>query len=133
MRASNGTWLLQRRPPGTEHAGLWEFPGGKVEPGENEKQALIRELREELGIFAFADGLCWLAQAAQTSGRSIVMKLYTCAVWTGEPVSTLGCKIGWFTKDSLQTLAVPPLDRDLIDRLPNHGANWGIANSDPQS
>lgn len=115
-----GRWLMYKRPAGKHHAGLWEFPGGKVESEEIPLLALAREIGEELGIAldpaslepsVFADG----AQAAD--GREIVILLYTCREWSGEPQALEGGELGWFTPDEIAGLPKPPLDRKLARGL----------------
>jgi 8-oxo-dGTP diphosphatase len=115
-----GKWLMQRRPAHKHHGGLWEFPGGKVERGEFPRDALVRELYEELGVtldprsfaaVAFADGEGTAGDAA------IVILLYT-TVFGGGPVAALeGGEIGWFTPGEIAGLTLPPLDRLLAGQL----------------
>lgn len=119
LQRHDGCWLMHRRPPDKHHGGLWEFPGGKVETGELPTLALQREIAEELGIAidadslepaGFADGAC------DGQGREIVILLYTCRTWTGEPAALEGGEIGWFDACELAALAMPPLDRMLVSR-----------------
>ena len=117
IRGHTGRFLLQRRPPGKDHAGLWEFPGGKVEPGESPRNALIRELEEELGLrcdgaaivpLAFAD------RAVAGNERAIAILLYSLDA-AGAAVTALeGGELGWFTLDEMNKLPMPPLDVDLL-------------------
>ena len=113
---ADGLVLMQRRPRTAQHGGLWEFPGGKVEPGESRQAALIRELAEELGIV--------LTQAAlQPTGRAcgvappLVIHLYSCWQWQGEPIARAAEAIGWFPPHVLPALAMPPLDYPLARAL----------------
>ena len=117
---ADGRWLMHQRPPGKHHAGLWEFPGGKVEPDEIPSQSLIRELHEELGIrcdpatFApagFAD------TRVPEAGRQIVILLYTVTGWSGEPEALEGGAVGWFTPAEALALPMPPLDVVLAAQL----------------
>ncbi|PLK23760.1 DNA mismatch repair protein MutT [Porphyrobacter sp. TH134] len=110
---ADGRWLMHRRPEGKHHAGLWEFPGGKVEPGEMPVSALRRELAEELGISCEVNA-CRPAGFAETDpaepGVPIVILLYTLATWQGEPRALEGGAVGWFTPAELFALPKPPLD-----------------------
>ena len=88
LRKSSGQVLLAQRPPGRHRAGQWEFPGGKVEPGETPAAALCREMAEELGITLRPEDLApaGFAQEGAGPGRpEIVLLLYRCAAWTGDP------------------------------------------------
>lgn len=106
---SRGRVLMQRRPPGKAHGGLWEFPGGKVEATETLDQALIREISEELGLVLDTDELKPLGFAA-LPGEPVVLLLYTCRRWQGEPQCHDAEEIGWFGANELAQLAMPPLD-----------------------
>lgn len=116
-----GRILMQRRPPGKAHAGLWEFPGGKLEAEESPRAALVREVNEELGIALDPRALA-LAAFAQTSpddgAKAIVIWLYTARRWEGEPACLeAGGEIGWFTRAEIAALAMPPLDYQLLTGL----------------
>ncbi|MBB3357668.1 MULTISPECIES: NUDIX domain-containing protein [unclassified Novosphingobium] len=109
--------LLQQRPLGKHHGGLWEFPGGKVEPGETPAAALARELAEELGIAVDPADLAPLTFAvheAAASGRDLVLLLYRCHAWRGTPVAEEGAALQWVDGAALRSLAIPetmpPLD-----------------------
>jgi len=112
----DGQVLMQKRPAHREHGGLWEFPGGKVEPGETPKAALIREITEELGLTLAAEALTPLGFAADeappagTTRRPVVILLYTCRTWQGEPTCLDAEALGWFAPDALASLPMPPLD-----------------------
>lgn len=114
----DGLVLMQRRPEGAVHGGLWEFPGGKVEPGESPVSALLRELGEELGIAASPADLRHVARArdegrAGDSPGPIVIDLYTVAAWQGEPQCLPGAQLAWFAPEMLASIAMPPLDYPL--------------------
>jgi len=111
-----GRILLQKRRADRQHGGLWEFPGGKVEARESALSALIREIDEELGIVLEPDQPTWLAEAADAGG-GLVISLYTCLAWQGEPRCHDAAAIGWFAPHELHTLAMPPLDRPLAAAL----------------
>lgn len=112
----NGRALLQKRRADRQHGGLWEFPGGKVEPRETAIPALIREIDEELGIVLDQCDLAWLARAEDASG-DLVIALYTCRDWAGEPQCLDAAAIGWFAPDEMAALPMPPLDRPLAAAL----------------
>ena len=125
IRRNDGRWLMHRRPLNKHHGGLWEFPGGKVEPSESPAFALRRELREELGIEIEmeASAPAAFAEERPESGRAaIVILLYTISHWTGEPVALEGEEIGWFAPAEIGGLDMPPLDRDLAAQLFRHEA-----------
>ena len=119
MRA-DGRWLMHRRPADKHHAGLWEFPGGKVEAHEMPIESLTRELAEELGI-AVDPLACTPAGFAETGPddgpRAIVILLYIVREWEGEPSALEGGEIGWFSPEEIVGLAKPPLDVRLAERL----------------
>lgn len=110
--------LLQQRAPGRQMAGLWEFPGGKVEEGEGLEAALIRELEEELGI---AVDPCDLQPAAFTSadnsGRPMLLLLFLCRRWGGEPRALDAAALRWATPAEMAVLDMPPADVPLVEAL----------------
>jgi 8-oxo-dGTP diphosphatase len=117
---AEGRWLLQKRPAGKRHAGLWEFPGGKVEPGETPLHALVREVNEELTIGLAEEHLRPAARAQAEAGENeaeIVITLYKVREWQGVPQPEPGAELGWFTPDELNRLPLPPLDRALAAQL----------------
>ena len=107
---AQGRVLLQQRPVQSEHGGLWEFPGGKLEPGEGPLAALGRELREELAISVAPEALIPLGFAASEAGRAVVLLLYGCRQWSGTPVSQEGASCRWVDPDQIAQLPMPPLD-----------------------
>ena len=117
----SGRVLMQRRPEHKQHGNLWEFPGGKVEPGEGPRAALVREIEEELGIGLDTADLFEVSFAADdpAEGRSgIVLLLYGCRCWDGEPKALeLGTTIAWIDANGLSALAMPPLDVPLSRAL----------------
>jgi 8-oxo-dGTP diphosphatase len=113
-----GQVLLQRRPAGKAMAGLWEFPGGKVEEGERPEAALVRELAEELGIRVEEEALVPAAFAsADNGGRHMLLLLYLCRRWEGVPTALDAEALGWVSPQEMEKLAMPPADRPLIPRL----------------
>ena len=116
----DGRLLLQRRPPGKRHGGLWEFPGGKVEPGEIPARALVREIAEELAIELDPGSLAPLAFAdspPEGDFPPIVILLYTATRWRGEPQALEGGELAWFDAAEARQLPMPPLDVILLDSV----------------
>ena len=114
----DGRVLLARRPPGKALAGLWEFPGGKVDPGERPEAALIRELREELGIET--DEAClapftFASHAYETF--HLLMPLYVCRVWKGTIVAREGQELAWVRPLKMGDYPMPPADKPLVAML----------------
>ena len=120
MCDSEGRWLLQKRPPGKRHAGLWEFPGGKVEAGESPLQALVRELNEELTITVLPADYQRIGEASAGPGGgepAIVITLYRIGTWHGTPRAEPGAELGWFTPAEIAALPLPQLDSQLAVQL----------------
>jgi len=114
----DGRLLVQQRPEGKPMAGLWEFPGGKIEQGETPEEALIRELREELGIDTFAACLAPATFASEALGdRHLLLLLYICRKWRGTPRPLEGGALRWVRPLELHGLPMPPADRPLIGLL----------------
>jgi len=110
--------FVQQRPAGKSMGGLWEFPGGKVEPGETPEHALIRELREELSIET--EKAC-LAPATFATGhigeRPLLLLLYVCRKWTGQVHPTEAQQGRWLKSHELFSLEMPPADQPLVAML----------------
>ena len=96
--------LIAQRPEGKALAGLWEFPGGKVEPGERPEQTLIRELHEEIGIDAYET-------------FHLLMPLYICRRWEGMVIAREGQQLAWVRANRLRDYPMPPADIPLIPHL----------------
>jgi len=115
---SDGRILVQQRPQGKAMAGLWEFPGGKVEAGELPEAALIRELHEELGIDVQHACLAPACFASEALGdRHMILLLYICRKWQGIPRALEAPAIQWVRPVELHRLDMPPADRPLIGLL----------------
>ncbi|OWJ76106.1 (deoxy)nucleoside triphosphate pyrophosphohydrolase [Haematobacter genomosp. 1] len=114
----DGRVLLAQRPPGKSLAGLWEFPGGKVEPGETPETALIRELHEELGIDTEESCLAPLTFASHSyADFHLLMPLFACRRWRGIPEAREGQVLKWVRADALRDYPMPPADIPLIPIL----------------
>jgi 8-oxo-dGTP diphosphatase len=114
----DGRVLIAQRPPGKSMAGLWEFPGGKVEPGERPEQSLIRELREELGIAVKEECLAPLTFASHLyPDFHLLMPLYVCRRWEGFVEPQEGQQLKWVRPPELRNYPMPPADEPLISHL----------------
>ena len=114
----DGRVLIAERPEGKSMAGLWEFPGGKVEPGETPEAALIRELHEELGIGTWESCLAPLTFASHAyEDFHLLMPLFACRKWEGIPTSREGQRLKWVFARDLRDYPMPPADLPLIPFL----------------
>lgn len=110
--------LLARRPEGKPLAGLWEFPGGKIATGETPETALIRELKEELGIETEESCLAPFAFASHSyENRHLLMPLFVCRVWQGQPEPREGQKLAWVRPSRMAGYPMPPADAPLVALL----------------
>ena len=114
----DGRVLLAQRPEGKSLAGLWEFPGGKVEPGETPEAALIRELKEELDIDTWSSCLAPLTFASHSyDDFHLLMPLYACRRWQGTVRAIEGQQLSWVKPNALRDYPMPPADLPLIPIL----------------
>ena len=115
---ADGRVLLAQRPPGKSLAGLWEFPGGKVEQGESPEAALVRELREELGIDTWESCLAPLTFASHAYEKfHLLMPLFACRRWQGIPEPREGQVLAWVRPSAMRDYPMPPADLPLIPIL----------------
>jgi len=114
----DGRVLIAQRPPGKPMAGLWEFPGGKVESGERPEQTLIRELKEELGITVNEACLAPLTFASHGyPAFHLLMPLYVCRRWDGTVSAREAQQLAWVKPNKLRDYQMPPADVPLISHL----------------
>jgi 8-oxo-dGTP diphosphatase len=114
----DGRLLLAQRPEGKTMAGLWEFPGGKVEAGESPQAALTRELREELSIGVAEDDMEAFAFASHAYERfHLLMPVFLVRRWTGEPNALEGQKLAWASANEVRNFPTPDADGPLIERF----------------
>lgn len=116
IRNSAGRILLARRPKDRHMGGLWEFPGGKVEPGESPEAALRRELREELAVEIEVGAFIDRAHHAEP-GLEIDLLFFTARVVSGVPFPADGQRLAWVTPSDLASYPTPPADAELVARL----------------
>lgn len=115
---ADGRVLLTQRPEGKEMAGLWEFPGGKIEPGETPEAALAREMMEELGVDICERCAAPLTFVSHAYERfHLLMLLYVCRKWEGIPQAREGQKLAWKFPHEMRALPMPPADLPLVAAL----------------
>ena len=115
---ADGRVLIAQRPQGKPMEGLWEFPGGKVEPGERPEESLIRELKEELGIVVKEECLAPLTFASHHyPDFHLLMPLYVCRRWEGIVAAREGQSLKWVRPNALRNYPMPPADEPLIPHL----------------
>ena len=118
----NDAFLVTRRPPGVHLAGLWEFPGGKIDPSESHADALSREMREELDTDVDVGALIFETTHAYPE-RTVSLYFYRC-ILRGQPRPLLGQEMRWVRRSELRSLGFPPADEELITMLERlRGAN----------
>lgn len=116
----DGQWLVQQRPAGSHLAGTWEFPGGKVAAGETARDAIVREVWEEIGLRVV------IAAALPAVGhdypeQQVLLHPFICRVVAGSPAGVAGQAIRWVTPEALATLPIPAANRGLVASLHRHG------------
>lgn len=114
----NGKVLLGQRPPGNTLPGQWEFPGGKLELGESPKEALRRELHEELGIKADVGDLK-IACSHKFGDKGILLLFYEVLYWNGEPKNLHHSDLRWVEKGEIEGLDIPDTNRSVLDQILN--------------
>ena len=115
---ADGRVLIAQRPAGKMMAGLWEFPGGKIEDGERPEQTLIRELKEELGVAVSEDCLAPLTFASHSyPDFHLLMPLYVCRRWEGIVTPKEGQRLTWVRPNRLRDYRMPPADEPLVAHL----------------
>lgn len=115
---AQGRVLIAQRPFDKEHGGLWEFPGGKIEPGESPEMALVRELHEELGVTVVPEQLEPLTfSSVDRRTRHLLLLLYRCGSWQGEPRALDAAAIRWVEPDTLADYDMPAADRPFVSIL----------------
>ncbi len=119
MLSRQGRCLLTRRPAGSHLAGYWEFPGGKLEPGESPLQALHRELREELDIEVAETESLWTI-VHEYPERQVEIHFIAAQIVQGEPRLLAADALGWFTPSQMPALPLLPADLVILDRLRAH-------------
>ena len=114
----DGRVLMAKRPKGKKLAGLWEFPGGKVADGETPEAALIRELKEELGVDTRTSCLAPFTFAShEYEDFRLLMPLYVCRIWQGRPVAREGQELAWVRPQKMRSYPMPPADEPLVAML----------------
>lgn len=121
-----GRLLITQRRAGTHLAGLWEFPGGKVDDGETFEQGLVRELREELGIHVHVHEL-WDDITHVYPGKTVRLRFYRCSLPEGEPEAIECAAIAWVSADELDGFSFPEADAHLLKRLKNGQNSWPLS------
>lgn len=114
-------YLVARRPDHVHLGGAWEFPGGKLEPGEHPESALVRELREEIGVVVDVEHIYAVGHHVYPD-REVLLMTYLCRIVEGEPASLQVGDLRWCAASELVTLDVPPADRPVLRRIKQEGA-----------
>jgi len=121
---AEGRVLLAQRPAHKSLGGLWEFPGGKVEPGESPEAALIRELKEELDVTIEPDAMDPFAFASHAyEDFHLLMPLYILKRWHGAPIAREAQALAWARPEEMRAYPMPPADLPLVERLIERGGS----------
>jgi 8-oxo-dGTP diphosphatase len=114
----SGRILVQKRPEGKPMAGLWEFPGGKVEKGETPELALVRELNEELSIAVEQPDIIPVTFASESvEDQHLILLFYLCRKWSGDVFSPDALELQWLPAEAIRDLPMPPADGPLVQKL----------------
>lgn len=124
-------FLVTRRPPGAHLAGMWEFPGGKIDSGEEHAGALEREIREELGADVHVGELAY-ETTHRYPDRTVALFFYRCSL-SGDPHPLLGQEMRWVARSDLASLDFPPADTEMIQRLVRSGGSEGSGGPTPMT
>ncbi|MBF0175964.1 MAG: (deoxy)nucleoside triphosphate pyrophosphohydrolase [Magnetococcales bacterium] len=116
LRGAGGRILLTRRRPETHMGSCWEFPGGKLHPGESPEMALVREIREEVGL-DIVDPEPWTFVSHPYDDFHLLMPVFSCRQWSGTPQPLEVADLGWFHLEEMARLPFPPADWPLVEKL----------------
>jgi mutator protein MutT len=119
QREDDGHWLVSRRSPGRVYAGLWEFPGGKIKPGETPEQAAVRETAEETGLFVVPVGSLGSLTDVQNANTNVRLHLVMCRIEAGtaEPGDSAVTEVRWASRAEIRQLEMPPANAEILRRL----------------
>lgn len=116
LQDAQGRWLVNQRRPGTHAAGRWEFPGGKREPGEPERQTLERELAEELGIVV-VEAEPFMTLTHDYTDRRVLLEIWHVAAYEGEPRALESQRLRWVSAEELGAVGLLEADRPIVERI----------------
>ena len=122
LQDHRGVLLARRRDDAPDFGGFWEFPGGKVDPGETQEDALAREMQEERGVTISVGEEVWRGLDPREKGPDIDFRVHRCTILAGTPRPLEAAEVAWFFPDSIAILDLPPLDRRLLSDLSSLGS-----------